>query len=260
VIRAILFDLDDTLIVEEASAEAAFLAACERARERFGLDPQALHQSVRHHARELWRSSPHIEYCQRIGVSSWEGLWAQFLGDDPSLAALRDWAPTYRRESWAGALADHAIHDISFAETLAADFIDERRKRHVLFADTIPVLEELQLTYPMAIVTNGVPDLQWEKLNYSGLARYFKAIIISGEVGFGKPDPHIFELALGQLAVALESAVMVGNSLARDIIGAQQAGIKGIWLNRSGVNLPESAPADAQIKTLDELPLMLRAV
>ncbi|RJP69689.1 MAG: HAD family hydrolase, partial [Candidatus Abyssobacteria bacterium SURF_17] len=46
----------------------------------------------------------------------------------------------------------------------------------------------------------------------------------------------------------------------RDIIGAQQAGIKGIWLNRSGVNLPESAPADAQIKTLDELPLMLRAV
>jgi putative hydrolase of the HAD superfamily len=59
-IIAILFDLDDTLVVEEASAEAAFLATCERAREQYDVAPKVLYQAVRHHARQLWRASPTI--------------------------------------------------------------------------------------------------------------------------------------------------------------------------------------------------------
>lgn len=50
-IRSVLFDLDDTLVVEGASADAAFLATCERAHEKHGIDPEALHQAVRYHAR-----------------------------------------------------------------------------------------------------------------------------------------------------------------------------------------------------------------
>ena len=93
-IRSILFDLDDTLVVEFASAEASFLATCEHAHEQHGIDPKALHQAVRYHAQQLWRSSATITYCRTIGISSWEGLWARFLGNDPNLKSLHTWAPT----------------------------------------------------------------------------------------------------------------------------------------------------------------------
>ena len=63
-IRSLLFDLDDTLVVEGAAADAAFLATCERAHEKHDIDPEALHQSVRYHARELWRASTTISYCR----------------------------------------------------------------------------------------------------------------------------------------------------------------------------------------------------
>ena len=52
-LKAILFDLDDTLVVEVASAEAAFLATCALAQERYGVDAEALCQTVRGQAREL---------------------------------------------------------------------------------------------------------------------------------------------------------------------------------------------------------------
>ena len=85
VVRTLTFDLDDTLVFEEASAEEAFIEAGELARARYGLDPRALHSSVRSCCRELWRASPSLPYCKRIGISSWEGLWAEFTGLDPEL-------------------------------------------------------------------------------------------------------------------------------------------------------------------------------
>ena len=63
-IRSLLFDLDDTLVIEGASADTAFLATCEHAHEKHGVYPEALHQAVRYHARELWRASTTISYCR----------------------------------------------------------------------------------------------------------------------------------------------------------------------------------------------------
>src|SRR5579875_1748587 len=97
---AILFDLDDTLIAQDAADDMAFLATCEHARERFGLDPHALAHAARRHARDLWRAAPTFPYCDCIGISSAEGLWARFGGDDPNLCALHAWAPTYRSQTW----------------------------------------------------------------------------------------------------------------------------------------------------------------
>ena len=251
--KAILFDLDDTLVVEEASAEEAFLATCEYAHEKYGVNPERLHQSVRRCARQLWSASPTITYCRAIGISSWEGLWAQFLGDDSNLKVLHAWAPTYRRESWSHALAEHGIHDLPFAEQLATTFQRERRTRHVIFSDAIPVLENLQGTYRLGLVTNGAPDLQHEKLNGTKLGQYFDEIVISGEVGIGKPDPRIFTLALNALGGQPTEAVMVGNSLERDIAGAQGAGIQGIWLNRSEDNYDGRIIPDVEIANLNEL-------
>ena len=263
-IKSILFDLDDTLVIEEDAADAAFLATCERAHEEHGIDPKALHQTVRYHARELWRESVTITYCRAIGISSWEGLWARFLGSDPNLKRLRAWAPTYRREAWFRALTDHGVNDLSFAERLSGIFLIERRGRHILFCDAEDSLTNLREIYQLALVTNGAPDLQREKTKGANLARFFDAILISGEVGIGKPDCRIFELALEALGALPSETVMVGDSLTRDILGAQRAGLKGIWLNRSGSGDPVSPVVpDAQITSLSQinelLPILAKA-
>ncbi len=221
-IEAILFDLDDTLVVEEASVEAAFLATCERVRKKHGVEPETLHQTVRREAREVWQAAPTITYCRTIGISSWEGLWARFLGDDPNLKTLREWAPAYRREAWSRALAEHGITDVPLADELAEAFQDERRARHIPFPDTEPILEELRGSYRLGLITNGVSDLQREKVQGANLAHYFDSITVSGEVGAGKPDPVMFTQALDSLAARPETALMVGNSLRRDIAAAQR--------------------------------------
>lgn len=256
-IAAVLFDLDDTLVEEQPAAEAAFLATCALARERYDIDPAALHQSVRGHARRLWYESTTIGYCRDIGISSWEGLWGHFLGDDPNLHALRGWAPAYRRESWAAALADHGVADTGFAERLAAVFQDERRSRHILFPEVEATLADLRQSYRLALVTNGAPDLQREKIEGAKLAPHFDAVVVSGEVGIGKPDPRIFSRALDQLAISPGAAVMVGDSLRRDVLGAQQAGLRAIWVNRAGADPRDDVSPDAEIADLSQLRALL---
>lgn len=256
-IEAILFDFDDTLVVEEASAEEAFLAACERARDEYGIEPARLCTAVRENARRIWQAAPTIPYCRRIGISSWEGLWARFLGDNSDLEALRKWAPTYRREAWSSGLAEFGVDDPEFAEKLANLFRKERRSRHIVFPDTEPVLKNLVDTYRLGLITNGASDLQREKIEGSGLDRYFDSITISGDVGVGKPDSKIFQAALDGLDVQAENMIMVGNSLKRDIAGAQQAGIRAIWINRSGAPCREDIRPDGEMATLASLPDLL---
>ena len=162
-ITHVLFDLDDTLVAEESSAEAAFLATCEHARERYGVDPHALYRAVRERAREAWFAAPTHAYCQAVGLASWEGLWARFTGDDPSLEALRRWAPAYRRVAWSRALQDLGVRDAPFAERLAAIFPAERRARHVVFPDVEDTLAALHGVWRLAVLTNGTPGLQRER-------------------------------------------------------------------------------------------------
>ena len=138
--------------------------------------------------RELWRAAPTFVYCRAIGLGSVEGLWARLLGNDPQLQTLHAWAPTYRRDAWANALATYGIRDTHLAEQLAETFQAERRARHWAFSEVDTVLRELQSRYRLAVVTNGAPDLQREKLEGVGLVPHFALITISGEVGFGKPQ------------------------------------------------------------------------
>ncbi|MDE0220605.1 MAG: hypothetical protein OXJ90_15170, partial [Spirochaetaceae bacterium] len=74
-ITHVLFDLDDTLVAEESSAEAAFLATCEHARERYGVDPHALHRAVRKRAREAWFAAPTNAYCQASPPAGSDRRW-----------------------------------------------------------------------------------------------------------------------------------------------------------------------------------------
>ena len=258
---AILFDLDDTLVVDEAAGEAALLATCVEPQKRYGLEPHALARTVRQCARELWRAAPTFAYCCAIGLGSVEGLWARFLGNDPQVQTLQAWAPTYRRQAWANALAAYGVRDTHLAEQLAEAFQAERRARHRTYPEVDAVLRELQSRYRLAVVTNGTPDLQREKLEAVGLVPYFTSVTVSGALGSGKPDPRIFAHTLARLGVPPTQAVMVGNDLTRDIRGARQAGIAGIWVNRTGTASAagDTAP-DAEIASLLELLQMYRGL
>lgn len=231
---AVLFDLDDTLVADESATADAFLCACALADERHGIDPGALAAAVRREARRLWQAAPTLDYCRAVGISSAEGLRAAFVGDDPHLAALRAWAPTYRRAAWSAALAGQGVRDIALAEALAAAFIAERGARHWVYPDVAPALTALRLAHRLALVTNGSPDLQRAKLAGAGLAPFFDAVVVSGEIGIGKPDARPFALALAALGVAPGRAVMVGDSSDRDVVGARAAGIRAILLDRAG--------------------------
>jgi putative hydrolase of the HAD superfamily len=251
--QAILFDLDETLIHEEASVQRALLCTCEPTCERYGLDPNALARSVREYARMLWRSLPTHEDCMAMGISSWEGLHARFLGDGPLYETLRTLIPGYRKEVWNRALVEHGVRDLALSEELMDSFMVERRRHHTPFPEAEVVLRDLPAGYRLAVVTNGPSELQREKLTLSGLAPYFEAVVISGELGIGKPDPRIFQRALNELQAAADKAVMVGDSLERDIAGAQQTGISTIWVDRSIHPEKASIVPDAKITDLREL-------
>ena len=255
----ILFDLDDTLLHDAKSAQQAFVAAAERAWRRHQIDPAALTASVRARARELWHGSPTHRYARVIGISHWEGLWARFLGDDPNLTELRVWAPSYRLESWRRALLDHGIDDLQTAGELADAFPVERRARHELFPDALPALDDLGRDHPLGLVTNGAPDLQREKIRGTDLARHFEEIVVSGELGYGKPDPRVFAVALERLRTPPDDAVMIGNSLESDILGATRAGVRAIWLNRDGAPPDPEITPDAEIRSLAQVRSALAA-
>ncbi len=248
-----LFDLDETLVVEEAAAVAAFEAAARFASQEHAVDVAELATGARARARDLWRASPMHPYCMSVGISSWEGLWCRFEGDEPHVRALRDWSPTYRREAWRLALADQGVDGVELAENLGERFAAERRARHEVFPDVAPVLSGLSGAYALALVTNGASCLQREKLAASGLSDYFDVVVVSAEFGVGKPDAAIFRHALSKLGSADARAVMVGDSLSRDIDGAIAAGLGGVWVNRFGKPRPEARSDLVEIATMSDL-------
>lgn len=251
--RALLFDLDETLMVEEPAAAAAFAAAATHGAKLHPLDPRRLATAAREHARELWYAAPTHDYCMRVGISSWEGLWCRFEGDDSDTRALRRWSPDYRRDAWRLALSDQGIDDPPLAEELAERFGEERRARHQVFADARGALAELKRSYALALVTNGARCLQREKLAASGLAHYFDAVVVSADLGVAKPSPAIFEHALASLEVENHRAVMIGDSLRKDVDGACAAGLAAVWVNRAGEPAPPGRPDLIEVKTLRDL-------
>jgi putative hydrolase of the HAD superfamily len=257
--RALLVDLDDTLIVEEAAAVAAFAATAAVAAERHPLDPRQLALDARACARALWHDAAVCDFGRRIGISSWEALWCRYEGDDDELRAMREWAPGFRRDAWRGALEHQGIEDDELAAALGERFGEERRARHETFEDAVPALEALRGEYRLALVTNGASCLQREKFEASGLADRFEAVVVSGELRSAKPDPSVYACALEALGARAGEAVMVGDSLANDVDGAVAAGVRAIWLNRTGKPRPADRDDIVEIGGLDELQAVLAA-
>lgn len=260
-ITTIIFDLDDTLQAQDGVEDEIILELAQQPGQQRQISPQKFLRTVQYHAIRLWSEGPGFAYCNTIGISPGECLWGRFQGDAPELKLLAAWAPTYRQKVWDRALARMGIGDAALAQQLSEQFIAKRRSRHLVYPEVPNVLHELTQRYTLALLTNGAPDLQREKFEASGLAPFFKLSVVSGEEGIGKPDPRIFQLVLNRLGAQPAQAVMVGDSLYRDVQGAQSAGLKGIWLIRRDTQREDAdflnITPDAIITNLSELPALL---
>ena len=252
-IKAILFDLDDTLLWDQKSVKEAFSATCLVAAEKYDIDSEELEKAVREEARLLYSSYETYPFTQMIGINPFEGLWGNFLDDEENFRKMSEIVPIYRKESWNKGLLSIGNNDDEFATILAERFPEERRNKPFVYDDSFAVLDQLKGKYKLLLLTNGSPDLQNTKLDITPeLVPYFDQIVISGAFGKGKPDPSIFEHALSLLEIDKEEALMVGDNLMTDILGATRAGIKSVWINRHDKERNEVVP-DFEIHHLVEL-------
>ncbi|WP_088006056.1 HAD family hydrolase [Indiicoccus explosivorum] len=252
-LKAIFFDLDDTLLWDKKSVKDAFAATCKAAEERCGADAARLEAAVREEAASLYASYETYPFTQMIGINPFEGLWGEFPEAHAEFPAMNKIMPVYRKEAWTRGLGRLGIEDEALGRELAERFPAERRKRPVLYGESVRVLERLKGRYQLLLVTNGSPDLQHIKLNLSSeLLPYFSHIIVSGEFGKGKPDPAIFGFALEKAGIRRHEALMVGDNLMTDILGASRAGIRTVWVNREGKEPTDVVP-DFEIRRLEEL-------
>jgi len=158
-------------------------------------------------------------------------------------------------------LAAQEQPDEDLAEKLSAHFSTERRRLQRLMPDAVETLVRLKATHKVALLTNGAPDLQREKIAASGLGPHFDAIAVSGERGVGKPKPEIFQMLLADLGVTADRAVMVGNSLERDIAGALNANLAAaIWIQVPGSEERADVAPHHTIRGLHEIPALVAAM
>ena len=101
-----------------------------------------------------------------------------------------------------------------------------------LFEGAIELIEDLSNKYTLSIVTNGLTIVQERRIKKSVIAKYFKDIVISEEVGIAKPHPDIFEHAISNLGeFKKDEILMIGDNLSSDIRGGINYNIDTCWYN-----------------------------
>ncbi len=122
------------------------------------------------------------------------------------------------------------------------------------------VLQELKKKYKLGLVSNfAYPPAIRQTLRKFGLSKFFDAVVISGDIGWRKPSPKIFEEALTALHVSASEAVFVGDAPFHDIAGARRVGMKTVLLRRLGEKeTVDTGNPDKIISDLEELLMTLR--
>ncbi|NLV10087.1 HAD-IA family hydrolase [Halomicrobium mukohataei] len=181
-----------------------------------------------------------------------------FFTDEEYYAVFEDYIDVaedteeIRELSFAG-LAEEKGVDPEVGREVAGAYAAARDHRDVRFLDGAEeALETMGERYPLAAVTNGDPEMQSAKLDSLGIDDHFETVVYAGFDTAAKPDPAPFEQALDVLGVTPDRAVKIGNSLEHDVLGAQNAGLTSIWLDRDGVADPDPEP-HYRIESMREL-------
>lgn len=125
-----------------------------------------------------------------------------------------------------------------------------------LFPGALTVLEEISAVATLALVTNGVSDIQRARIERLGIGGFFDAVVISSEIGASKPGRAFFDVTFERLgSPSRDGVLMVGDSLTSDMRGGIDYGLVTCWFNRSGA--VTDLPVTYEIASLDELPAIV---
>lgn len=123
-----------------------------------------------------------------------------------------------------------------------------------LFEDSTDLIESIKDNYTLMIVTNGLTVVQEKRIKQSTIAKYFKDIVISENIGVSKPNPGIFEYTLKDMKNIDKSQVlMIGDSLSSDIQGGISFGIDTCWYNPKEIENKTDLKPTYEVKSLKEL-------
>ncbi len=172
------------------------------------------------------------------------------------------WAAVERNELTPNQVQARRFVDLATAANLDADphvladqFVTGMGRFGELYPQARGVLEQLASSATLALVTNGLGEVQRARIERLQLEPLFDAIVISGEVGTAKPGAAIFDLAFAALGSPPKaSALMIGDSLSSDIAGGANYGIATCWYNPTGRAGGPTAGIDHEIRSLDQLP------
>lgn len=128
-------------------------------------------------------------------------------------------------------------------------------EQSMLLPGALDAVRSIAARLPVAVVTNGIAQVQHGRMERSELKQFMSALVISEEVGCAKPDPRMIYAALERLGgVAPEHALMVGDSLTSDMRCANNAGTDACWYNPDGLPSPTDMRIDYVIRDIARLP------
>lgn len=144
------------------------------------------------------------------------------------------------------------VRDESLARKMARDYLARRYAHARVFADAMPTLATLRDHFQLGLLTNGKSFP--EKL---GLGDVFDFTVVAQDLGVWKPDPSFYECAVERAGVEADAILHVGDSVADDLRPAHRAGMRVVWLNRSGEESSFVRQSFATLYSLEELPAFL---
>lgn len=124
----------------------------------------------------------------------------------------------------------------------------------ILLPGAEATVERLAERFVLALATNGIADVQRTRLAASGIGSYFRAVVISDEIGIAKPDSRYFDVLFRRLGdPPKEETLIIGDSLTSDMAGGAGYGMDTCWYNPSGSANPTELRPTYEIADLDDI-------
>ncbi|HRK22575.1 MAG TPA: HAD family hydrolase [Fimbriimonadaceae bacterium] len=224
-VRAVFFDLDDTLCAYWEAAGIGLRTAFELCRP-YGKTPEEM---IGHWGVAFRR------FCPSIKGSDW---YAEYL---------KSGEPT-RNELMRLTLLEAGIQNETLSSKLGDLYAQARDENLRLFPDAVETLQKLKERFPLGLMTNGPADIQRQEVQTLGLDRIVDHVFIEGEMGEGKPLPAVFRRAESAVGLPPNELLFVGNSYGHDILPAIEAGWRTIWIRRPSDVAPSAGDAKPEEK------------